>query len=594
MAGGLYGAEQLPCPGGQLQSLSGAIFWIIPVTQARLLLGSAQPTLYWRITVALNILAVTAEAFPLAKTGGLGDAVSGMAAAVAAGGPQVTLMLPAYRGVREQISDMREVAHLSDLPGGPATLLAGYCKFLELPVLLVQNDVLYDRDGLYLDADGIEYSDNAVRFAALAFAAARVAQGLPAGFRPHVVHAHDWHTALIPLYMDQLGVTGVKTMLTLHNAAFQGVYPMELATSLAIGDKYCNDDGLEFWGQLNFLKAGIRYADRVTVVSRNYAREILTPEFGCGLEGVFAAKGKQLMAIPNGIDTAFWSPESDRYLHGNVYSVDKLANKASCKRHLQKSYCLIPDGRTVLLAMGSRLTTQKMADVAAQALPMALEAHPNLQVALMGQGDKALERALRQLADRYPGRCGVHIGYDEAEAHSLHAGADVLLHGSRFEPFGLTPVYAMRYGTVPIGSRVGGMVDTIIDPGSDADIKDMYAATGLLFDGDQATDMAAAIARAVALKSLPVVWRAIQRNGMRSDFSWAKAAPAYISAYRGLRPDIPTNQIPERRAVQGDGTLLSASAIRRRANHVPLASGRPTASRPLKGGAVVPQGASLA
>lgn len=495
--------------------------------------------------MAINILMVTAEAFPLAKTGGLGDAVSGLAHSLGAGGANATLMLPDYPGAAAQLLRLREVAQMDDLPGGPARLLMGDSAELGVPVLLLRNDALYDREGLYVTSEGTEYNDNALRFAALSHAATRVALGLPGLARPHVVHLHDWHTALTPLLMHRQGIEDVKTVLTLHNIAFQGVYPLSLAGELGIDQQYCNDDGLGYWGQLNFLKAGIRYADLITVVSRNYAREILTSQFGCGLEGVLAERGRDLVSIPNGIDTELWNPEADRYLPGYAFGPDRLASKGLCKAELQKTFALQPDRTATLMVMGSRLTTQKMADVAAEAIPLALDAHPALQVCVIGQGEKALEQALLALQDRYPGRCGVHIGFDEKTAHLLHAGADVLLHGSRFEPFGLTPLYSMRYGTIPIGSRVGGMVDTIVDPGKDRSAAAMRNATGILFDGEQPADMAGAIARAMSLRGLPAIWRAMQQNGMRTDFSWFNTMPAYLSAYQSLRPDVALGRIPE-------------------------------------------------
>lgn len=497
--------------------------------------------------MALRILAVTSEAFPLAKTGGLGDAVSGLALSVQESEVQVTLLLPAYPSTMSHVSHVSEMAVLTGLPGGDATLLGAYCPELGLQVLLLKNPALYDREGYYVAPDGAEYSDNAVRFAALAHAAARVAQGLEGQPRPHIVHAHDWHAALTPLLMHQMQITDVKTVLTLHNVAFQGVFPMSLADSLGIDARYCTGEGLEFWGQLNFLKAGIRYADLITVVSRNYAREILTPKFGCGLEGVLAARGSDLLSIPNGIDTTLWNPQADAYLRGRAFSAEHLSNKAVCKSDLQRSFGLQVDPHATLMAMGSRLTTQKMADLAAVAIPMALDAHPSLQACVIGQGDHRLEAALQQVAERYPGRCGVHIGFDEAQAHLLHAGADILLHGSRFEPFGLTPLYSMRYGTIPVASKVGGMADTILDPGRSRPAGAMQAATGILFEGEEPIDMALAIGRAVGLRAYPEIWHAMQMNGMRSDFSWAKSAPAYLSAYQSLCPNVALDRIPERR-----------------------------------------------
>ncbi|WP_353149725.1 glycogen synthase GlgA [Pollutimonas bauzanensis] len=515
--------------------------------------------------MTLRVLAVTSEAFPLAKTGGLGDAVSGLALAIKQSGIHVTLLLPAYPSTLAHVIRKTEVATLTGLPGGDATLLGAYCPELGLDVLLLRNAALYDRDGYYVAADGSEYPDNAMRYAALAHAAARIAQGVERVQRPHIVHAHDWHAALTPLLMHQMQVQDVKTVLTLHNVAFQGVFPIDLADSLGISEPYRTGDGMEFWGQLNFLKAGIRYADLITVVSRNYAREILTPQFGCGLEGALAARGGDLISIPNGIDTTLWNPLADPYLRGRAFSADHLSNKALCKRDLQHAMGLNEDPHAVVMGMGSRLTTQKMADLAAEAIPASLDAHPSLQVCVLGQGDHKLEAALLAIGQRYPGRCSVYIGFDERRAHLLHAGADILLHGSRFEPFGLTPLYSMRYGTIPVASRVGGMVDTITDPGKNLPAGAMRGATGVLFEGEQPQDMVHAIDRALALHADPDLWHAMQVNGMRSDFSWAKTAPAYLSAYQALRPDVALDRVPERRrglalVRSGQGAVIPASA----------------------------------
>jgi starch synthase len=509
--------------------------------------------------VALNILAVSSEAFPLAKTGGLGDAVGGLAQALLAEGVSMTLMLPAYRGVVEQLRDVRHVAQLNGLPGGSANLLAGHCDKLGSLILLVQNDALYDRDGLYVDDDGKEYEDNAVRFAALSQAAARVAEGIVSVPRPDIVHIHDWHAALTPVYMRQLQIPDVKTVLTLHNIAFQGVFAMEVTSAIGIEERYCTASGGEFWGRFNFLKAGIEYSDLITVVSHHYAQEILTPRFGCGLEGVLAERQHDLISIPNGIDTTLWNPEADVYLPGCSFDRDDLHNKAVCKELLQKKFGLYVDPNVTVMAMGSRLTTQKMADVAIAALPIALDTHPGLQVCILGHGDKGLEQALIQLAKRYPRRVSAHIGFDESKAHLLHAGSDILLHGSRFEPFGLTPLYSMRYGTIPIGSRVGGMVDTIKDPGDAMGPRGMQTGTGILFDGEQPMDMVNAIARAMQLHSRPEVWLSLQRNAMSADFSWAKTAPVYLRAYQALQPRVVLDGISERRRAAGR-TSMSAPA----------------------------------
>lgn len=496
--------------------------------------------------MALEILMVTSEAYPLAKTGGLGDAVSGLAHALTAENITVSIMMPGWRHALEKLEGVHQIARLDDLPGGPATLMAGNCKALCLRVVLVCNDALFGREGFYVDTDGKEYADNATRFAALSMAAAYMGRGLPDVARPDIIHAHDWHAALTPLLLHQLGVADVKTVLTLHNVAFQGIYPLEMASGLGIRDRYCAPDALEYWGQMNFLKAGIQFSDRITVVSHNYAREILTPRFGCGLQDILAARQDDVVAIPNGIDTELWDPRHDPYLGSRTFSVDRLENKAACKQRLQDAYGLTSSRQSFLLAMGSRLTEQKMVDVAARALPLALEKHPSLQVCILGQGDRHAEAELKDVARRYPGRCGVHIGFSEAQAHMLHAGADALLHGSRFEPFGLTPLYSMRYGTIPIASRVGGMADTIADPGTRGGSVNVFRATGLLFDGESEHDMLGGIDRAVHLHAMPLMWRTLQRNAMMAPMGWERCAPQYAHLYQALRPDVALGRVPER------------------------------------------------
>jgi starch synthase len=486
--------------------------------------------------VALHTLVVTSEAFPLAKTGGLGDAVSGMADALHKAGGNITLLMPAYRGTIDQLTGVKVLAKLENLPGGAANLVSGFCEAIGIPVLLLQNDALYERENLYVGDDGNEYGDNAVRFAALAHAATRIAAGATPVPKPSIVHANDWHAALTPMLMHQAGITDVKSVVTIHNLAFQGVYPMDRAHDLGIEAAYLTADGAEFWGQINFMKAGLQFADRITVVSNTYSREILTPKFGCGLEGVLLSRVDDVIAVPNGIDPEIWNPQHDSHLPHRRFSEAHMANKVACKRDLQAAFGLEQDPEALLIVMGSRLTTQKMADLAAEALPRSLEKFPKLQAIVMGKGDRGLENALRASAERFPGRFGIHIGFDEKVAHLLHAGGDVLLHGSRFEPFGLTPIYAMRYGTLPIGSKVGGMADTIVDPGAEAEILAMRSATGFLFEGESVEAMCAAIDRAVDMHGHPGTWRAMQYNGMTADFSWARCAPLYHSVYRELVP----------------------------------------------------------
>lgn len=483
-------------------------------------------------------LIVAGEAFPLAKTGGLGDAITGMARALIEARMPLSVLLPAYRGVKAKLNRVREVATLHDLPGGPAVLLEGKCPQSGIDYLILENDALYDRGGLYADENGNEHPDNGLRYAALAHAAVRVAAGLPGVMRPTLVHAHDWHAGLVPLLLRAADLPDVKSVMTIHNLAFQGLFPMANADEFGVPHWARNDDGAQAWGQLNFLKAGIRFADRVTTVSHTYAREIMTPAFGCGLDGLLRSRADDLLPIPNGIDDVLWNPARDPYLRSHRYSVRDLTNKIHCKAALQREFGLRPDPAATVMGMGNRLTEQKMADVAVHALPEALDRHPSLQIAILGQGDHRLEAALQDIARRYPGRCGTHIGYDEGIAHRLHAGSDILLHASRFEPFGLTPLYAMRYGTLPIGSRVGGMADTIQDPGPRAPLSAMSSATGLLFEGDTPHAMSSAIERAIDLRAHGILWRLMQRNAMNTDFGWRAAVSLYASLYRSLvEPD---------------------------------------------------------
>lgn len=483
-------------------------------------------------TLLPRVLLVTSEALPLAKTGGLGDAVSGLARALREGQVDATILMPAYASAMVNASGLKEVARLPGLIGGDATLLSGWIAELDIPVLLLRNDVLYVRPGNpYQDAEGRDFADNGLRFAALAQAAARISCGDTPVRVPHVVHAHDWHAALTPLLLHAAGVKRPKTILTIHNLAFQGNFSLELAQQLGLPEAYMGSGGAEFWGQFNFLKAGLRYADRVTTVSRTYAREIMTSKFGHGLEGVLQERAADLHAIPNGIDADIWDPATDPFLTQHFSAMD-MRGKIRNKLDLQDIFGLPTDPEAPLLAMGSRLTHQKMADLAIDAFPRILDAHPRLQVAVLGCGDKGIEQALCGLAQRYPHRFAIHAGYDERRAHMLHAGADMLLHGSRFEPFGLTPIYSMLYGTVPIASRVGGLADTIIDASAPG-------ATGLLFDGETVDDMVAAVERALDLFAQPQQWSALQKNGMTTNFGWEMSAANYIELYRNLAPVAP-------------------------------------------------------
>lgn len=476
-----------------------------------------------------RLLVVASEAVPFAKTGGLGDVISPMARALARKGVETFLLLPAYPSALRAARNAREVGPLADLPGGPARLLATQDD--GVTVLLLQTARFDGREGLYVDAAGDEYADNAVRFADLAHAADRICAGetpLPA---PHAVHLHDWHTALLPLVQRARRRQPTPSVLTLHNLAFQGTCAWPVAGELGLADEPGLCGQAEFWGRFSFLKAGIRFADKLTTVSRSYAQEILTPRYGCGLDDVLRERQSDLVAVANGIDTACWSPDGDSSLPAAFCATD-MRGKAACKAALQAAFGLAADPRARVLAIGSRLTHQKMADVALDALPAALAAHPRLQVVVHGCGEHHYEHGFERLAAERGDRVGVRIGYEERLAHLLHAGADLLLHGSRFEPFGLTPIYAMRHGTVPIASRVGGMRDTIVDA-FDAGVPNAMG-SGILFDGEGVDDMVRAIDRALDITAHAPLERVLQKNGMTRDFGWDLSAGAYIELYASI------------------------------------------------------------
>jgi starch synthase len=544
-----------------------------------------------------SVLFVAAEAMPLAKTGGLGDVVSGLARSLQERGLNVTILMPGYPQALAAATDLRSfgAVHLDDTTTGPGLalppchttmrLMVGRLPGSAVQVALLDCPSLFDRAGTpYTDPTGRDFADNAQRFAALAHAAVAIAAGRTALPVPQAVHAHDWHAGLTPLLMKAHGIS-TPSFFTIHNMAFQGLFPLSLGPALGVPDAWLGPDGAEFWGQLNFLKAGIRYADRVTTVSDTYAKEILTPAFGHGLEGLLRARQDVLGAIPNGVDTETWDPSRDTLLPQR-YTISSVAGKRACKAELQRRFGLPVDPFAPVVAMGSRLTHQKMADVALPAIERILAARPNVQFIVLGCGDPLLEHGFMSLAAAHPERVGVSIGYSEEAAHLLHAGSDLLLHGSRFEPFGLTPLYAMRYGTVPIVSRVGGMVDTVTDAGEGP--TPAPGATGFIFDGDHVDDMTRAIERALQWFGRNREWRAMQRAGMQSRWDWEGPAAQYLSLYGALAPRIAAEAELAAAKAAAEAAVVPARRAPRRAT----ASGTRSGARAARTG-TLPVGEAL-
>lgn len=477
----------------------------------------------------MRVLFVTSEVYPLAKTGGLADVSRALPDALQRGGTDVRILLPGYPAALAQIEAPRIAARLPPVLGiAGATLVCGRLPGTNVPVYLVNAPCLYQREGgVYCAADGQDWADNAQRYAFLCHVAAKLATGRTTlSWKPHVVHANDWHAGLVPLLLAQESGLVPSTVFTAHNMAFQGNFHPGSLPSIGIpANCYANGD-IEFYGQLSFLKAGLRYADRVTTVSPTYAGEVLTPEFGCGLDGLLRARGGNFTGILNGIDTTSWDPATDLHLRQTFHAGD-IAGKRICKAELQRAFGLPLSPEAPLIGFVSRLTHQKMADTILEALPWL--AGRGAQFALLGEGARVLEAEFLRAQDRLEAHVSVRIGYDEAVAHRLQAGCDLLLAPARFEPCGLTQLYALRYGTLPVVRRTGGLADTVVDATAETIAK--RTATGFVFDDSTVDALVGVLDRALTLFREPLAWRLLQLQAMAQDFSWEASAARYLALY---------------------------------------------------------------
>ena len=476
----------------------------------------------------MRVLHVAAEVYPLIKTGGLADVVAALPPALAQAGADVRLLLPGLPAILDAVQSARTVVDIGSAFGAlRVRLLLGRMPGTHLPVYVVDAPFLYRRGGSpYQDSTGQEWPDNLQRFALLGWVAAHLAaDDADPAWVPDIVHAHDWHAAMACAYMADHAPTRAASVYTVHNLAFQGLFPHHDWALLGLGSRFLSPEGLEFHGQLSFMKAGLKFADKVTTVSPSYAREIATHEFGCGLDGVIRGRGADVVGILNGIDEAVWDPATDAAIDAR-FDPDRLAGKQVCRRALQASLGLAADEQALILTVVSRLTSQKGLDLVLAALPALVAA--GVQFAVQGTGEPALEAAFRMAAQAHPGRVAVHIGYDEPRAHQLIAGADVIAVPSRFEPCGLTQMYGLRYGTVPVVRRVGGLADTVSDvrPGDDPGPQ-----TGLAFDAATPAAFEDAVRRALALRADAAAWQAVMVRGMRQDLSWAGPARDYLALY---------------------------------------------------------------
>jgi starch synthase len=478
----------------------------------------------------MRVLHVAAEVFPLVKTGGLADVVAALPAALAEQGADVRLLLPGLPAVMDGVQHSKTIIDIGACFGAlRVRLLLARMPGTALPVYVIDAPYLYRRGGSpYQDSHGEEWADNLQRFALLGWLAAHLAadDGDPAWI-PDIVHAHDWHAAMACAYMADHGPTAAASVFTVHNLAFQGLFPMHDRALLGLASRLMSPAGLEFHGQLSFMKAGLKFADRVTTVSPNYAREIATHEFGCGLDGVIRGRGSAVVGILNGIDPVLWNPATDAAIAAR-YDAEQLQGKAECRRALQAELGLDIDDGALLLTVISRLTAQKGLDLVLSALPELLAA--GVQFAVQGTGEPALEAAFRIAQQAHPGRVQVHIGYDEARAHRLVAGADVITVPSRFEPCGLTQMYGLRYGTLPVVRRVGGLADTVVDAGEAAVAADQ--ATGFSFDAATPAAFQRAVQRALVARRDPLLWRQLMLRGMLQPLSWDGPARDYLALYQ--------------------------------------------------------------
>lgn len=473
-----------------------------------------------------RVLFAASEAYPLAKTGGLGDVAGALPAALARLGHDVRLVLPGYACALELTEDKRSAAQLPD-----GRLVSGRVPGSGLPVYLLDRPDLFRRSGgLYQDGNKQDWPDNHIRFSIFCNAVTHIAlHGDGAGWQPDLVHANDWHTGMVPARLALEPGSRPATVFTIHNMAFQGNFPLSAAEQLELPASLLSSEGAEFFGQLSFLKAGIRYSDRLTTVSPTYAHEILTREHGAGLDGVLQSRAGALVGILNGVDYTVWNPAADRNLPAR-YCVDSMAGKDACKAAVQNALELQNSADVPLLGFVSRITDQKMADVLLQALP-ALMAH-DIQLIVHGEGDKCLEEAFVAALSEYPSQLAVRIGYRETLAHQVIAATDIALTPARFEPCGLTAMYAMHYGTPPIARAVGGLVDTVVDAVSESAV----GATGYMFNEPTAGDLTTRVWQACQEFGNKTVWHQVRRNAMQRDFSWDRAARQYAAVYRDLLP----------------------------------------------------------
>lgn len=478
----------------------------------------------------MRVLFVTSEIAPLIKTGGLADVSAALPAELHAMGVDIRVLLPGYAQVLKACPELESVAQVASLPGLPdVTLLQGTLPD-GVPFWVIDCPEMYQRGaGIYQDEHGEDWPDNALRFGLLSKVAALLGSAAtPLVWKPDVVHCNDWQSALTPAYLHY-AKGAVPCVMTVHNLAFQGVFPAAVLPELGLPWDCFKPDGVEFYGNLSFLKAGLFYARHITTVSPSYAEEIQQDELGFGLQGLLASRSAALTGILNGIDNTEWNPAADPDI-AQPYSAADLSGKAASKKALQKHMGLQVNPGIPLFGMVSRFTQQK-------GLDMVLEIAPELvsmpaQLVLLGSGDTEMQSMALDLAHHYPGQIGSYVGFDEGLSHLIEAGADFFLMPSRFEPCGLNQMYSQRYGTPPLVHATGGLRDSVVD--CNADTLARGVATGFVFDVMTPQELLKTVQRAMTAFNDKKVWLALQRNGMGKNFGWEESAAAYLKIYASL------------------------------------------------------------
>lgn len=480
----------------------------------------------------LRALFVTSEIHPLIKTGGLADVSAALPAALRQVGVDIKVLVPGYRHILAGLHRTRLLARLDAYPGmEEVRLLSARMPDTGVPVIVVDHPPSYDRDGgPYVDAGGHDWPDNGERFGLFSRVAALLgSSGTPLKWRPDILHCNDWQAGLAPAYLHFQPGPRAATIMTVHNLAFQGVFPYAFVSRLGLPPESFHVNGVEYYGQMSFLKAGLYYANHITTVSPTYGMEIQGEPLGFGLQGLLAGRRDHLTGILNGVDAGHWNPETDPYL-AKPYGRGRIAGKKANKLALQERFGLQANAEIPLLAMISRITDQKGSDLVLDIAP-ALIASP-AQLFILGTGDVALEQGFTKLARRHPAHVRTVIGFDEGLSHLLEAGADIFLMPSRFEPCGLNQMYSQLYGTPPVVHATGGLADTVVDVTPET-IRN-GTATGFVAGQLNAATLLETTRRAIDTYHDKRLWRAIQRNGMGQDFSWERSARAYLNLYGSL------------------------------------------------------------